>query len=62
MPRGYDWELYYEELSEMYLLHNMHLKDIMMEMLTRHNFSPRKVYLFFILTQLIILLSKLILL
>ena len=62
MPWVYDWELYYEVLSEMYLLHNMHLKDIMTEMLTRHSFSPRKIYLFFILTQLMILLSKLTLL
>lgn len=43
MPRMYNWDLYYSELAEMYLLHNMYLKDIMTEMSTRYNFSPRSV-------------------
>ena len=34
MPRVYNWELYQEELADMYLLHNMQLKDIMTEMFT----------------------------
>jgi len=43
MPRVYNWELYYSELAEMYLLHNMYLKDIMTEMSTHYNFTPRLV-------------------
>lgn len=34
MPRVYNWDLYHEELADMYLLHNMQLKDIMIEMST----------------------------
>ena len=43
MPRVYDWELFHEKLPDMYLLHNMQLKDIMIEMSTRHKFNPRNV-------------------
>lgn len=45
MPRVYDWDLFHEELAEMYLVHNMQLKDIMIDMSTRHNFNPRYVAL-----------------
>jgi len=41
MPRIYNWELYQAELADMYPLHNMQLKDIMMEMQMRYNFNPR---------------------
>ena len=45
MPRVYNWDSYHETLGEMYLLHDMHLKDIMTEMSTHYNFTPRLVTL-----------------
>ena len=49
MPRVYNWALYQAELADMYLLHNMQLKDIMTEMFTRYDFNPRQVkyYIFY---------------
>ena len=41
MPRVYNWDSYHEQLGEMYLLHDMHLKDIMTEMSIRNDFTPR---------------------
>lgn len=41
MPCIYNWELYQAELTDMYPLHNMQLKDIMMEMQMRYNSNPR---------------------
>ena len=45
MPHVYNWDLYHEKLGEMYLLHDMYPKDIMTEMSTRYNFTPRLVTL-----------------
>ena len=41
MPRVYNWESFREELADMYLLHNIQLKDIMIEMSTCYGFNPR---------------------
>jgi len=43
MPRMYNWDLYYTELVEMYLLEKIHLKDIMIDMARKYNFAPRLV-------------------
>ncbi|PUU72249.1 hypothetical protein B9Z19DRAFT_1138403 [Tuber borchii] len=40
MPQVYCWELFHEELADMYLLYNMQLKDIMIEISTQYNFNP----------------------
>ena len=41
MSRVYNWDLYHEQLGEMYLLHNMYLKDIMSKMSIPYDFTPR---------------------
>ena len=50
MHQVYDWNSFHEVLADMYLLHTMQLKDIMIEMSTQYNFNPRftLIYHFFI--------------